>query len=104
MDAIAETSATLSWIRCFHGGFNQTFVIQLSKDGVVWNNKTFIEGGQSMNRTPIINHLHSLEATSVYHARMFAYNDIGRSNYSESIIFTTKSIGEIYLFVRCAFV
>lgn len=72
----------ISWTRCFHGGFKQTFVVQYSDDGLKWTNGTSIEGGLSTSKDRLNATQDSLKPNTLYYLRVFAYNKKGRSGFT----------------------
>ena len=90
-------SVTLSWIRCFHGGRNQTFVIQQSTDGLTWTNSSYVAGGLSESQQPINSTIGSLQSTTLYYFMLFAYNELGRSDNTTILTITTTAKGGYHL-------
>lgn len=93
VDNIQHTTVSLSWKRGFHGGFEQTFVIQLSKDKFNWSNITSVNGMLSTSKDPISKTLDGLDDSTTYFVRMFAYNIEGNSTYTDYLNYTTLTIG-----------
>ncbi|XP_053391382.1 hemicentin-2-like, partial [Mercenaria mercenaria] len=93
VDSIQYNKAHLSWIRGYHGGLAQTFVIQLSTDLNIWNNIT-VYGGLNKSLEPISEVLPGLHDSTTYYIRMFAFNNEGSSPFTEILNYTTPSVPE----------
>lgn len=93
IDRLTSNSVTLSWIRCFHGGREQTFVIQHSTDEIRWTNSSFVEGGLSTSQHPLNTTIGFLQPNTLYYFMLFAYNELGRSNFTPVLNITTKAKG-----------
>ena len=90
---ITETTAVLAWIRGFHGGSDQTFVVQLSTDSINWTNKTFIPDGQKDSNTSINITLDNLSSGTIYFARVYSFTQEGRTQDFSNINFFTTIAG-----------
>ncbi|XP_053391410.1 protein turtle-like, partial [Mercenaria mercenaria] len=88
VDSIQYNTAHLSWIRGYHGGLAQTFVIQLSTDLNIWRNIT-VDGGLNESLEPISEVLSNLYDSTMYYIRMYAFNNKGSSPFTEFHNFTT---------------
>ena len=88
-----ETTAVISWIRCFHGGFAQTFVAQYSTDKNNWINATSVEGGLSRSKDRLNASVENLKPDTTYSIRLFSYNEKGKSRYTAFTDVTTKPEG-----------
>lgn len=79
----AETELLLSWLPGFHGGDNQTFILEYKTYNSDWS-KNLIEGDltqEVMNAT--ISHL---EPATNYTLRISARNSLGMSDWKNSIL------------------
>ncbi|XP_053389842.1 protein turtle-like [Mercenaria mercenaria] len=90
LESIQYNTAHLSWIRGYHGGLAQTFVIQLSADLNIWRNIT-VNGGINESLEPISEVLRDLRDSTTYFVRMYAFNNEGSSPFTEFLNFTTPS-------------
>ena len=88
------------WIRCFHGGFPQTFVIQYSTDGSEWTNASFVEGGLSNSIEPLNTTLTGLQPNTQYNVRIYAFNVKGASDETDAIDIKTTQSGKLVPGIR----
>ncbi|XP_053390451.1 neural cell adhesion molecule 2-like [Mercenaria mercenaria] len=95
VDNILQNTARVSWIPGFHGGFAQTFLIQLSTDRKNWRNEETIFGGTDESGEPMYEVLNNLQESTTYYVRMYAFNSEGNSPFSEIHNFTTLLITEV---------
>ncbi|XP_053409347.1 sialoadhesin-like [Mercenaria mercenaria] len=93
VDMIQYDKARLSWIRGYHGGFAQTFVIQLSTDLSNWRNVT-VYGGNDESSEPVSHVLSGLHDSTTYYVRMYAFNKEENSSLTENLNYTTPPIKE----------
>ena len=84
-----EHRVTVSWIRGFHGGYDQTFVIQYSTDYILWQDGTTKNGGLSRSTGRINATVEGLDAATHYYIRIYSYNIRGSSGYSGIVNVTT---------------
>ncbi|XP_053389575.1 hemicentin-2-like isoform X2 [Mercenaria mercenaria] len=89
---IQQNTVRVSWKPGFHGGFAQTFLIQLSTDRTQWRNEETIYGGTDESEEPMYEVLHNLQESTTYYVRMYAFNSEGNSPFSEVHNFTTLPI------------
>lgn len=87
VDSIQYNSARLSWIRGYHGGAPQTFVIQTSKDLVTWRNVS-VYGGL-VESTERIYYVLQGEPATTYYVQMYSFNSEGSSHLTTRQQFTT---------------
>ncbi|XP_053389576.1 hemicentin-1-like isoform X3 [Mercenaria mercenaria] len=92
---IQQNTVRVSWKPGFHGGFAQTFLIQLSTDRTQWRNEETIYGGTDESEEPMYEVLHNLQESTTYYVRMYAFNSEGNSPFSEVHNFTTLPITEV---------
>ncbi|XP_053391071.1 protein turtle homolog B-like [Mercenaria mercenaria] len=90
VDNIQYNTAHLSWIRGYHGGLAQTFVIQLSTDLNMWRNIT-VYGGLNESLEPVSEVLSNLHDSTTYFVHMYAFNNEGSSPFTEILNYTTTS-------------
>ncbi|KAL3860882.1 hypothetical protein ACJMK2_006978 [Sinanodonta woodiana] len=87
---ITTTSVDIEWLSGFHGGSNQTFVIEYRKQvDKSWSNYSRnVFGGLMQNKyfNIIIEDLHQ---NTLYFFQLYAWNEFGRSEYSTTINATT---------------
>ena len=83
----------VTWIRCFHGGFPQTFVVQYSTDGSEWTNGSFVEGGLSISDEPLNATLIGLKSNTQYYIRVYAFNVKGASDETDVVDIRTNLSG-----------
>ncbi|XP_053372613.1 hemicentin-1-like isoform X1 [Mercenaria mercenaria] len=95
VDNIQQNTARVSWIPGFHGGFAQTFLIQLSTDRKHWRNEETVYGGTDESEEPMYKVLINLQESTIYYVRMYAFNSEGNSPFSEIHNFTTLIIREV---------
>lgn len=88
---VFASDVQVSWTAGFDGGFDQTFVIQLSKTSKNWENVAHFFAGINSNLQLFTSTVQGLDHSSLYFLRMFAYNEKGASNYSEVLNFTTRA-------------
>ena len=82
----------MSWVRCFHNGFPQTFVVQYSTDGSAWINGSFVNGGISISKERLNTTLGGLASNTLYYLKLYALNEKGPSNETDVVdVKTTKS-------------
>ena len=83
---------TVSWVRCFHNGFPQTFVVQYSTDGSKWTNGSFVDGGMSISKERLNTSIDGLETNTLYYLKLYSFNEKGTSNETAVIdVKTTQS-------------
>ncbi|KAL3860929.1 hypothetical protein ACJMK2_007024, partial [Sinanodonta woodiana] len=87
---ITTTSVDIEWFSGFHGGSNQTFVIEYRKqEDESWTNysQNFF-GGLMQNKYFNIT-VEDLHQNTLYFFQLYAWNEFGRSEYSTIINVTT---------------
>ncbi len=91
----------VSWNLGFHRGFSQTFVVQYSTDDVAWTDGATLDTG--LSESPNRHHVSvdSLSPGQLYYLRIYAYNEMGQSEYTDTFNVTTSTPG---LFQKIMFV
>lgn len=95
VDEIKYKAVRLSWLRGYHGGFAQTFVVQVSTDLKKWRNVSSIFDGKNENAKPVSTTLTNLQDSTTYFLRVYAYNDEGKSSYTDYVNFSTIAGGKL---------
>ncbi|KAK3579736.1 hypothetical protein CHS0354_034018 [Potamilus streckersoni] len=79
--SIQERQLSLTWLSGYHGGFNQTFVVEISLDNITWNNVSQVNAG---NRNGWFSAtLSDLIPGCEYYLRLYAYNINGRGDFAD---------------------
>ena len=89
IDSYKVHEVTVSWARGFHGGYEQTFVIQYSTDNIVWEDGATKNGGLSRSTERINATIEGLDAATHYYIRMYSHSIKGSSDYTEIMNVTT---------------
>ena len=90
-----STGVRLSWIPGFHGGENQTFVIQHKSESSSWSGNITVPGSKLQHA--ILNEVVTgLNPDTRYTFRIYAFNKYGRSDYADSMPEETTSTGMYY--------
>ncbi|XP_060563649.1 uncharacterized protein LOC132723012 [Ruditapes philippinarum] len=92
VDNIQQTTARVSWQQGYHGGFPQTFLIQLSTDMEQWENVETVYGGTDESEDFKQKVLTDLSHSTAYFVRIYAFNREGNGPFSQYKNFTTRSI------------
>ncbi|XP_060563629.1 contactin-1-like [Ruditapes philippinarum] len=92
VDNIQQTTARVLWQQGYHGGFPQTFLIQLSTDRVQWENVETVYGGTDESEDLKQKVLTDLSHSTTYFIRIYAFNRAGNSPFSQYQNFTTHQI------------
>jgi len=90
ISSISHTSAVVSWVEGFHGGFDQTVTIQISSDKTKWVDRLKEIRSHLENMVPRHTTITGLLDGTTYYVRMFASNELGDSKMSEVWNFTTQ--------------
>ena len=99
VDNIQQTTARVSWQQGYHGGFDQTFLLQLSTDKVHWENVETVFGGKDESEDRMHQVLNDLRHSTTYYVRIYSFNREGNSPFSQYQNFTTRPLtGELFVF------
>ncbi|KAK3586308.1 hypothetical protein CHS0354_035092 [Potamilus streckersoni] len=79
--SIQERQLSLTWLSGYHGGFNQTFVVEISLDNITWNNVSQVNAGNRNGWYSAT--LLDLIPGSEYYLRLYAYNINGRGDFAD---------------------
>lgn len=94
VDEIKYKSVRLTWLRGYHGGLAQTFVVEVSTDLKKWQKVASMFDGKNENTQPISITLTYLQDSTRYFLRVYAYNDDGYSSYTDYVNLTTVAGGK----------
>jgi hypothetical protein len=88
----SSTSVVVSWLSGFHGGSDQTFVVQYrTLHSETWRSATVLAGKQTTNERFTAKVI-GLETDTVYQFRVYSTNDEGDSSHTDSVSATTSTL------------